>query len=103
MKKAVRNFEEATAILREHKTEMVQKYRVREIGIFGSFVRGEQKKRSDIDILVEFSPRDIPGLIRLCEMERYFQRLLRKKVDVVIKSGIRPELKKGILKEVVYI
>lgn len=103
MRQAVKNIDEAKAILKEHKAEVVQKYRVREIGIFGSFVRGEQKKRSDIDILVEFAPRDIPGLIRLCEMERYFQRLLRKKVDVVIKSGIRPELKKGILKEVVYI
>jgi predicted nucleotidyltransferase len=103
MGQAVKNIKEATAILREHKAEVVQKYRVREIGIFGSFVRGEQNKRSDIDILVEFSPRDIPGLIKLCEMERYFQRLLKKKVDVVIKSGIRPELKKVILKEVVYI
>ena len=103
MKKAVRNFEEATAILREHKAEVVQKYRVREIGIFGSFVRGEQKRGSDIDILVEFTPRNIPGLLRLIEMEIYLEKLLRKKVDVVIKSGIRPELKKGILKEVIYI
>ena len=76
---------------------------MREIGIFGSFVRGEQKKRSDIDILVEFADKDIPGLLKLSEMERYLQRLLRKKVDLVIKSGIRPELKKDILKEVVYI
>jgi hypothetical protein len=103
MKRAVKSVEEIKAILKEHKAEVVQKYRVREIGIFGSYVRGEQKKRSDVDILVEFSPRNIPGLIALCEMERYLQRLLKKKVDVVIKSGIRPELKKGILKEVVYI
>ena len=76
---------------------------MREIGIFGSFVRGEQKRRSDVDILVEFEPRNISGLITLSEMERYLEKFLRKKVDVVIKSGIRPELKKGILKEVVYI
>ena len=103
MKKAVKNIDEARAILKEHKAEVVQKYRVRKIGIFGSYVRGEQKKRSDIDILVEFDSRNIPGLIKLCEMERYLQKLLKKKVDVVEKSGIRPELKKGILKEVVYI
>jgi predicted nucleotidyltransferase len=103
MRQAVRNIDEAKAILKEHKAEVMQKYRVREIGIFGSFVRGEQKKRSDIDILVEFDSRNIPGLIKLCEMERYLQKLLKKKVDVVEKSGIRPELKKGILKEVVYI
>lgn len=103
MKQAVRNIDEAKAILKEHKAEVIRKYQITEIGIFGSFVRGEQKKRSDIDILVEFSPRNIPGLIGLCEMERYLQRLLKKKVDVVIKSGIRRELRSGILKEVVYI
>ena len=95
--------EEIKRILEEHKEEVSRKYKVREIGIFGSFVRGEQKKRSDIDILVDFDNRNIPGLLKLCEMERYLQRLLKKKVDLVIKSGIRPELKKGILKEVVYI
>jgi predicted nucleotidyltransferase len=103
MKKAALTLEEVKKILKEHKAEVSRKYRVNEIGIFGSFVRGEQKNRSDIDILVEFEPRNIPGLIMLSEMERYLQRLLKKKVDVVIKSGIRPELKKGILKEVVYI
>ena len=103
MRQAVRNVEEAKAVLKEHKAEVVQRYRVSELGIFGSFVRGEQKKRSDIDILVEFDEKNIPGLIKLSEMERYLQRLLKKKVDLVIKSGIRRELKKGILKEVVYI
>lgn len=103
MRQAVKNIGEAKAILEEHKADVVQKYHVSELGIFGSFVRGDQKKRSDIDILVEFKEKDIPGLLKLCEMERYFQRLLRKKVDLVIKSGIRPELKRGILKEVVYI
>ena len=103
MRQAVRNIDEAKAILKEHKAEVMQKYRVREIGIFGSFVRGEQKKRSDIDILVEFDSRNIPGLLKLIEMEIYLEKLLRKKVDVVLKSGIRPELKRGILKEVVYI
>jgi len=103
MKQAVKNIEEASAVLREHKAEVANKYRVREMGIFGSFVRGEQKRSSDIDILVEFDSRYVPGLLKLIEMEVYLEKLLRKKVDVVIKSGIRPELKKNILKEVIYI
>jgi uncharacterized protein len=103
MKRAVKSVEEVKAILKEHKAEVIQKYRVREMGIFGSFVRSEQKRRSDVDILVEFDPRNIPGLIKLIEMEMYLEKLLGEKVDVVIKSGIRPELKKGILKEVIYI
>jgi predicted nucleotidyltransferase len=46
MRQAVKNIEEAKAILKEHKAAVVQRYRVSELGIFGSFVRGEQKKRT---------------------------------------------------------
>jgi predicted nucleotidyltransferase len=99
----MKTVEEIKEILKEHKEEVSRKYKVSEIGIFGSFVRGEQKKRSDLDILVEFDEENIPSLLKLIEMERYLQRLLRKKVDLVMKSGIRPELKDIILKEVVYI
>jgi uncharacterized protein len=103
MRQAVKNIEEVKAILTEHKDEVRRKYLVTELGIFGSFARGEQKRRSDVDILVEFDQRNIPGLIKLIEMERYLEKLLRKKVDLVRKGGIRPELRKSILKEVVYI
>jgi predicted nucleotidyltransferase len=103
MRQAVKNIEEVKAILTEHKDEVSRKYLVTELGIFGSFARGEQKRRSDVDILVEFDQRNIPGLIKLIEMERYLEKLLRKKVDLVRKGGIRPELRKSILKEVVYI
>ena len=43
MKQAVKNVAEAKAVLKEHRAEVVQRYRISEIGIFGSFVRGEQK------------------------------------------------------------
>lgn len=88
-------------LLREHKAEVQEKYNVRKIGVFGSFVRGEQKKRSDIDILVEYS--EIPDLLKLIELENKLQKLLKRKVDLIEKSGIRAELKETILKEVVYI
>ena len=87
--------------LKKHKAEVVKNYNVKEIGVFGSVVRGEQKKRSDIDILVEYS--ELPDLLKLIELESRLQKLLKKKVDLVEKSGIRPELKDRILKEVVYI
>jgi len=103
MKQAVKSIEEIKAILKEHKKDVVLKYRVIEIGIFGSFVRGEQRRHSDVDILVEFNQRNIPGLLKFIEMERYLEKLLSKKVDLVRKGGIRPELRKVILKEVVYI
>lgn len=99
----MKTVDEIREILKAHKEEVRRKYKVSEIGLFGSFVRGEQTKRSDIDILVEFDEENIPSLLKLIEMERYLKRMLRKKVDLVIKSGIRPELKKRILSEVIYI
>jgi predicted nucleotidyltransferase len=97
----MKTLEEIKEILKKHKEDVVREYKVKEIGIFGSLVRGEQKKRSDIDILVEYS--ELPDLLKLIELERHLQRLLKKKVDLVEKNGIRPELKDRILKEVVYI
>jgi len=88
-------------ILKAHKEDLYKKYKVTEIGIFGSFVRGEHKKRSDIDILVDFE--EVPDLLKFINLERYLSRLLKKKVDLVSKKAIRPELKSTILGEVVYL
>jgi len=95
------SIKEINEILKAHKEELYQKYSVVEIGVFGSIVRGEQKKRSDIDILVEFEK--VPDLLKFINLERYLSRLLKKKVDLVSKKAIRPELKDIILSEVVYI
>lgn len=98
-----KSLDEIKTVLNLHQRDIREKYKVKEIGIFGSFVRGEQKKRSDVDILVEFTKKDIPDLLTLIELERYLQKLLKKKVDLVRKGGIRPELKESILREVVYL
>lgn len=95
------SIKEINEILKAHKEELYQKYSVVEIGVFGSVVRGEQKRRSDIDILVEFEK--VPDLLKFINLERYLSRLLKKKVDLVSKKAIRPELKDIILSEVVYI
>ncbi|OGL41416.1 MAG: nucleotidyltransferase [Candidatus Schekmanbacteria bacterium RIFCSPHIGHO2_02_FULL_38_11] len=97
----MQSIKEINEVLRKHKEELYKKYKVKEIGIFGSFIRGEQRKRSDIDILVEFE--EVPDLLKFIEIERYLTRILKKKVDLVRKEGIRPELKDIILEEVVYI
>ncbi|MEO0143411.1 MAG: nucleotidyltransferase family protein [candidate division WOR-3 bacterium] len=100
-KKSVSSLQEIIEILKIHKEEIKQKYKVKEIGVFGSFVRGEQNKKSDVDILVEYE--EIPGLIKFIELELYIQKLLKRKVDLIEKEGIRPELKEKILKEVIYV
>ena len=92
---------EIEEILKNHKTDLVKKYRVREIGVFGSCVRGEETKKSDIDILVEFE--EVPDLLTFIEMERYLEKLLMKKVDLVEKTSLKPRLKDYILNEVIYV
>lgn len=97
----MKSLEEIKSILQAHKEEVCKKYKLSEIGLFGSFVRGEQKKRSDIDILVDFY--EIPDLLEFIELEDRLRKLLKKKVDLVDKQGLKPQLKDIILKEVIYI
>lgn len=84
-----------------HKDELRGRFKVTEIGVFGSFVREEEKEGSDIDILVEFEePVSLLGLVSL---ENHLSDLFGLKVDLVPKGEIRPELKEKIIKEVVYL
>jgi len=78
-----------------------EKYKVKTLGVFGSYVRGDQKKRSDVDILVEF---DEPvSLLEFMAIERQLSDLIGKKVDLVMKTALKPRIGEQILKEVVYI
>ena len=95
--------EEIKRILQEHREELREKYRVKEIGIFGSYVRGEQRRKSDLDVLVEFEPDAGIDLISFVELEDYLSRLLGIKVDLVMKSALKPRIGERVLREVVYI
>ena len=97
----MKSLEEINQILKENKEDMYRRYKVKEIGVFGSFVRGEQKKRSDLDVLVEFE--EVPGLLKFIELEEYLTKILGKKVDLVRRRAIRQELRDNILKEVVFV
>lgn len=88
-------------ILDAHKKDLEKKYNVKEIGIFGSYVRGEQRKKSDLDILVEFS--ETPGLFTFVELEDYISEMLGMKIDLVMKDALKPHIGKHILKEVIYL
>ncbi|MBF0539898.1 MAG: nucleotidyltransferase family protein [Nitrospirae bacterium] len=97
----MKTFEEIKGILIRKKDEVLGKYKVKEIGIFGSVVRGETKQKSDIDILVDFY--EIPDLIKFIELEGYLEKLLKSRVDLVDKQGLKPRIKETILSEVFYI
>jgi len=97
----MKRIENMRTILAKHKERLTREYKVKEIGIFGSYVRGEAKRRSDVDILVDFY--EIPDLLKFIELEGRLGKILGVQVDLVRKPSIRKELKKAILDEVVII
>ena len=94
------SLEHVFEILRQQLPELRARYGVRSLGVFGSFVRGEQKKRSDLDMLVEFDEREIT-LFEFVGLEQNLSNLLGIKVDLVEKGALKPEIGKCILQEVV--
>lgn len=85
--------------LRKEYPDLKGRYRIRSLGIFGSYVHGEQHKRSDLDVLVEFY--EPPGLIKYLELEYYLGDLLGIKVDLVMKDTLKPAIARRVLSEVV--
>lgn len=96
-----KSLDEIKTILKTHKKALKEKYHVKEIGIFGSFVRGEAKEDSDVDILVEFEKAI--GLFKFLELEEYISHLIDKKVDLVSKKALKPNIGNFIYKEIVMI
>jgi hypothetical protein len=76
-----------------------EKYKIKTLQVFGSYIRGKQKKGSDLDILVEFS-RTI-DLFTFIELEDFLSKNLGIKVDLVMKDTLKPRIKDRILKEAV--
>jgi len=94
---------EIKEILLRHKENLREKFSVKEIGIFGSYVRGEHKERSDLDILVEFEEEAKLSLLDIVSLEIELSDLLGVKVDLVEKKNLKPYIGQRILKEVVYV
>ena len=89
--------EEIKKIIKKHKKELKEKYGVKNLWIFGSYIRGEAKEGSDLDILVEFE-RPI-GFFKFLELEEQLSNLTGIKVDLVSKKALKPNIGKHILKE----
>ena len=97
----MKTLNEIEEIIKQHKQVLRGKFKLKEIGIFGSYVRGEEVKKSDVDILVEF--KEPVGLFEFMDLEEYLEKLLGVKVDLVSKKALKPRIGEYILKEVVYI
>lgn len=99
----MKKFEEIKSTLAAHKEELRQKYNVNTIGVFGSYVRGEQKNQSDIDVLVEFEESSNLSLLDFIRLENYLSDVLGIKVDLVEKHTLKARIGKHVLEEVVQV
>ena len=97
----MKTIKEIKNLLSKHRKELEAKYKVKNIGVFGSFARGEQRTKSDIDILVEF--KATVDFFEFLDLEEHLERLLGIKVDLVTKRALKPLIKDKILNEVVYV
>jgi predicted nucleotidyltransferase len=89
--------------LKSEQPYLAERYGVRVVGIFGSYVRGEQGPESDIDILIELAPPPRTDLFDLVNLGNYLSDRLGVKVDLAIKGNLRKRIGKRILSEVVSI
>ena len=88
-------------ILQAQKPYLAARYGVTEIGLFGSYVRGEQQPDSDVDILIELEDPPRIDLLDLVNMEYYLSDLIGLKIDIALKENLRKRIGKRILSEVI--
>lgn len=97
----MKTLEEIKGILIQSKSIIQEKYKVKEMGLFGSYVRGEQHEDSDVDVLIDFEQS--PSLLKFIELENYLSDTIGIKVDLVMKRVLKPKIGENILAEVVYL
>jgi len=85
--------------LEEKLAEICRKNDIVFMAIFGSFVRGEQKRKSDIDIAIEFERNSEKSLLDLVRIENELRKIFRRKVDLGIFSSLNPYILEGVKRE----
>ena len=95
------SLQEIENILRDLKPLLKEQFKVKRIGIFGSYLKGKERKSSDIDILIDFFEE--PSFFKFIELEEFLTKKLGVKVDLVIKDTLKPRIKKIILQEILFL
>ena len=97
----MKDIEEIKRTLTAHREILASKYKVKTVGVFGSYVRGKPKKKSDVDILVDF--KRAVDFFEFLDLEEYLGQILGIKVDLVTRRSLKPFIGKHILEEIVYL
>ncbi len=98
----MKTLKEITATLETLKPLLSERFGVETIGVFGSYTRGEQTRKSDVDVIVTFSEDAQVGFFKFLELEELLTKKLGVKVDLVTKNALKPFIKDRILRETVY-
>jgi uncharacterized protein len=97
----MKTLQEIREILQSEKTHLAREYGVTVLGVFGSYVRGEQRAQSDIDLLIALEEPPRMDLFDLVNLEDHLSQLLGVDVDIAIKQNLRRRIGQRILSEVV--
>jgi len=92
---------DAILTLKEHEKFIRQRFRVKRIGIFGSFARGEEREDSDLDVLVVFEDGQ-KTFENYMDLKFHLEDLFGREVDLVTEKALKPQLKDIIMKDIVY-
>ena len=93
------SLKEILEILHQQISLLAERYGVEKLEVFGSYVRDEQRSDSDLDILITF--REVPTLLGFIELENYLSDILGVKVDLIMKDSLKPKIGKRILREAI--
>jgi uncharacterized protein len=88
-------------IININKSEMIERFGVQKVGLFGSCVRGQENESSDIDILVSFN-RDV-DLFEFIDLREYLESKLKARIDLVMEAALKPSIGNRIRSEVEYV
>lgn len=91
---------EIEKIIKQHREELEEKYKVKRIGVFGSYARGDQNQGSDLDILVEF--KEPVGFLFIHQAD-FLEEILESQVDLATPDAIKPNRRKYIMEDVSYV
>ena len=101
IREETQRLQEIITILRQHLPQLREQYEIKSLAVFGSYVRAEQRRRSDLDVLVDFE--EAPTLLQLSALQRELSALVGVKVDLVLKRTLKPAIGEVILAEAIYV
>ena len=89
--------------LAEQKSFFLQEFQIIKIGLFGSYARGEQSDKSDIDLIVEFAPNTSQLFEKKARLKSILKKKFNKDVDICREKYIKPYFKNQILNSAIYV